>query len=256
MGKTVAIANQKGGVGKTTTTINLAASLAIENEDILVVDTDPQGNLTSGLGIDRDGVVKSLYDVYMGSMALEDTIAPTAVPRLHIVPSTIDLLGVEIELVSREGREQMLARALAPVKHRYRYIFVDCPPSLGLLTLNALVAADSMIVPVQCEYYSLEGLGLLSRTLRLVRSSFNPGLDIQGIVLTMFDSRNSLSHQVAAEVRRFFGEKVYQTHIPRNVTLGEAPSHGKPALLYDARSKGAQSYLSLAMELLDETCVG
>jgi chromosome partitioning protein len=178
------------------------------------------------------------------------------VDHLYIVPSSLDLLGVEIELVSRDRREHVLSDALLPLKDRYQYILIDCPPSLGLLTLNGLVAADSVIVPVQCEYYSLEGLGLLSRTLALVRGSFNPALDIQGIVLTMFDIRNSLSHQVAAEVRKFFSEKVYQTAIPRNVTLGEAPSHGKPAILYDARSKGAQSYLSLAMEVLDETRTG
>ncbi|MDA8339198.1 MAG: AAA family ATPase [Nitrospiraceae bacterium] len=250
MGKTIVIANQKGGVGKTTTTINLAASLALAEKDILVIDTDPQGNLTSGLGINRDELQKSLYDIYTGKFPIEEVIIETSVPHLYIVPSNIDLLGVEVELVQREGREKILLNAIARIKDSYRYIFIDCPPSLGLLTLNGLVAADSVIVPVQCEYYSLEGLGLLSRTLKLVRGSFNPTLDIEGILLTMFDARNTLSHQVAEEVRKFFREKVYQTLIPRNVSLGEAPSHGKPAILYDARSKGAQSYLSLAKEIL------
>ena len=252
MGKTIVIANQKGGVGKTTTTVNLAASLALAEKDILVIDTDPQGNLSSGLGINRDEIQKSLYDVYVGRFPIEETIHETAVPHLHIIPSTIDLLGVEVELVQRDGREKILLNELAKIKEKYRYIFIDCPPSLGLLTLNGLVAADSIIVPVQCEYYSLEGLGLLSRTLKLVQGSFNPALDIEGILLTMFDARNSLSNQVADEVRKFFKEKVYHTQIPRNVTLGEAPSHGKPAILYDFRSKGAQSYLSLAKEILNE----
>ncbi len=255
MGKTIVIANQKGGVGKTTTTINLAASLALAEKDILVIDTDPQGNLTSGLGINRDELQKSLYDIYSGRLPIEEVIMETSMPHLHIVPSNIDLLGVEVELVQKEAREHILANEIAKVKERYRYIFIDCPPSLGLLTLNGLVAADSVIVPVQCEYYSLEGLGLLTRTLKLVRGSFNPALDIEGILLTMFDPRNTLAHQVAEEVRKFFREKVYQTLIPRNVTLGEAPSHGKPAILYDARSKGAQSYLSLAKEILNESSV-
>lgn len=255
MGKTIVIANQKGGVGKTTTTVNLSASLALAEKDILVIDTDPQGNLTSGLGINRDNIRKSLYDVYTGNLPMEEVILETLIPHLYIVPSTIDLLGVEVELVQKEGREKILLNEIAKVKSRYRYIFIDCPPSLGLLTLNGLVAADSVIVPVQCEYYSLEGLGLLSRTLKLVRGSFNPTLDIEGILLTMFDARNTLSHQVVEEVKKFFKEKVYHTLIPRNVTLGEAPSHGKPAILYDARSKGAQSYLSLAKEILNENGV-
>jgi len=250
MGKVIAIVNQKGGVGKTTTAINLAASIALGGKDILVIDTDPQGNLTSGLGVNREDLSSSLYDVFAGQCTLEDVVVGTGVDHLYLVPSSLDLLGVELELVSRERRELVLSEALAGIRDRYQYVLIDCPPSLGLLTLNNLVAADSVIVPVQCEYYSLEGLSLLSRTLTLVRSSLNPGLDIEGIVLTMFDTRNSLSHQVAAEVRKFFAEKVYETSIPRNVTLGEAPSHGKPALLYDARSKGAQSYLSLAMEVL------
>lgn len=252
MGKTIVIANQKGGVGKTTTTINLAASLALAEKDILIIDTDPQGNLTSGIGINRDDLQKSLYDIYTEKQSIEDVIIETQIPHLHIIPSNIDLLGVEVELVERHGRERILADAVVKVKNNYRYIFIDCPPSLGLLTLNGLVAADSIIVPVQCEYFSLEGLGLLSRTLKLVRGSFNPSLDIEGILLTMFDPRNTLSHQVAEEVRKFFGNKVYNTLIPRNVTLGESPSHGKPAILYDARSKGAQSYLLLAKEILNE----
>ncbi|HEX8948155.1 MAG TPA: AAA family ATPase [Dissulfurispiraceae bacterium] len=252
MGKTIVIANQKGGVGKTTTTVNLSASLALAEKDILVIDTDPQGNLTSGLGVDRDSVQRSLYDIYTGRFPIEEVITATQVPHLFIVPSTIDLLGVEVELVQRDGREKILLNELSKVKEKFRYTFIDCPPSLGLLTLNGLVAADSVIVPVQCEYYSLEGLGLLSRTLKLVRGSFNPNLDIEGILLTMFDARNTLSHQVVNEVKKFFREKVYKTMIPRNVTLGEAPSHGKPAILYDARSKGAQSYLALAKEMLHE----
>jgi len=253
MGKTVVIANQKGGVGKTTTAVNLSASLALADQDILVVDTDPQGNLTSGLGINRSEVDKSLYDVYIGRLALEEAICDTRIPHLQIVPSTIDLLAVEVELINRDDREKILLNALSRIKERYRYIFIDCPPSLGLLTLNGLVAADSIIVPVQCEYYSLEGLSLLTRTLKLVRSSFNPDLEIEGILLTMFDPRNTLSRQVADEVIKHFGEKVYKTLIPRNVTLGEAPSHGKPAILYDARSKGAQSYVALAKEILHES---
>jgi chromosome partitioning protein len=252
MGKTVVVANQKGGVGKTTTAVNLSACLALADQDVLVVDTDPQGNLSSGLGINRGELSKSLYDVYTGKHTLEDAIHETQIPHLHIVPSTIDLLAVEVELVNRDAREKTLLNSLAGIKDRYRYIFIDCPPSLGLLTLNGLVAADSIVVPVQCEYYSLEGLSLLTRTLKLVRSSFNPNLEIEGILLTMFDPRNTLSSQVAQEVRKYFGELVYDTVIPRNVTLGEAPSHGKPAILYDARSRGAQSYVALAKEILDE----
>jgi ParB family chromosome partitioning protein len=207
MGKTVVIANQKGGVGKTTTAVNLSASLALADQDILVVDTDPQGNLSSGLGINRSEIGKSLYDVYTGRLTLEEAVCETLIPHLHIVPSNIDLLAVEVELVSKNDREKTLLKALSGIKERYRYIFIDCPPSLGLLTLNGLVAADSIIVPVQCEYYSLEGLSLLTRTLKLVRSSFNPDLAIEGILLTMFDSRNTLSHQVAEEVRKYFGER-------------------------------------------------
>ena len=240
-------------MGKTTTVVNLSASLALADQDILVIDTDPQGNLSSGLGINRGEVARSLYDVYTGKASLEEAVSETRIPHLHIVPSTIDLLAVELELVNRDDREKTLLQAISGIRERYQYIFIDCPPSLGLLTLNGLVAADSIIVPVQCEYYSLEGLGLLTRTLKLVRASFNPDIEIEGILLTMFDPRNTLSHQVAEEVKKHFGEKVYKTIIPRNVTLGEAPSHGKPAILYDARSRGAQSYIALAKEILHES---
>jgi chromosome partitioning protein len=256
MGKVITIVNQKGGVGKTTTAINLAASIALAEKDILLIDTDPQGNSTTGLGISRESLDKSLYDVFAGRCEISDTLKTTSMEHLNILPSTMDLLGVEVELVGKEGRERVLYNAISSIREKYRYIFIDCPPSLGLLTLNALVAADSVIIPVQCEYYALEGLGLLTRTLRLVRSSFNPDLDIEGILLTMFDARNKLSSEVADEVRKHFGDKVYTTVIPRNVTLGEAPSHGKPAILYDVRSRGAQSYLSLAKEILNEDGVG
>lgn len=252
MGTTIAIINQKGGVGKTTTAINLGASLALAGKDILIIDTDPQGNSTSGLGIDRNELNSSLYDAYAERCPAEETLLKTSVEHLDILPSSVDLLGIEIELAGKEGRESLLSRIIAPLKTRYQYILIDCPPSLGILSLNALVAADSVIVPVQCEYYSLEGLGMLTKTLQRVTNSFNPYLDLKGILLTMFDTRNSLSHQVSAEVRKHFGEKVFTTIIPRNVALGEAPSYGKPAILYDARSIGAQSYLSLAKEILNE----
>ncbi len=243
-------------MGKTTTAINLGASLALAEKDILLIDTDPQGNSTSGLGISRDEIRKNLYDAYAERCAPHEAVMPSGMQHLDILPSTVDLLGVEVELVGKEGREAVLSRIITGLRNEYRYIFIDCPPSLGLLSLNALVAAGSVIVPVQCEYYALEGLSLLTRTLQLVRNSYNPSLEIKGILLTMFDTRNSLSAQVAQEVRKHFGEKVFDTVIPRNVTLAEAPSHGKPIMLYDVRSAGAQSYLSLAKEILNENGVG
>lgn len=256
MNKVISIVNQKGGVGKTTTAVNLAASLALSGEKILLIDIDPQGNSTSGLGINRDEVEKTLYGVIAGECSLAEAVVCTQIEQLFLVPSSADLLGAEIELIEKEGREGILARALEDLKDRYRYIFIDCPPSLGLLTLNALVASDSVLVPVQCEYYALEGLSMLTKTIRRIQGSFNPRLDIKGIVLTMFDTRNNLAHQVVEEVRKHFGEKVYQTMIPRNIALGEAPSHGKPAMLYDMKSRGAQSYLALAKEILREDSTG
>ncbi len=256
MGKTIAIANQKGGVGKTTTAINLSASIALAGREILVVDIDPQGNTTSGLGFDRSELTSSIYDVISGRADITETVLETSVENLRLLPSSIDLIAAEVELVDVEGREYILKRALERISDRFEFIIIDCPPSLGLLTLNGLVAANSVLVPVQCEYYALEGLGMLSRTIELVQGAFNPELQIEGVLLTMFDRRTSISHQVADEVRRFFGDRVYSTVIPRNVTLSEAPSFGKPVMLYDARSKGAQSYLKLAKEILNETGTG
>jgi chromosome partitioning protein len=251
MGKITAVANQKGGVGKTTTAINITASLAAAEKRVLLIDADPQGNSTSGLGLDKDNLEGSLYDLYTGSKTLDEIIKETSLPFLNIIPSNIELIGAELELAGKDHREAILKNALEPVKHRYDYIFIDCPPSLSLLTLNALVAADSLLVPMQCEYYALEGISMLLRTFNLIKDSFNPGLEIEGIVLTMFDGRNSLANQVSDELRKHFGDKVYRTIIPRNITLAEAPSHGKPVILYDVRSKGAQSYLELAKEIME-----
>jgi chromosome partitioning protein len=250
MGKVTAVANQKGGVGKTTTAINISASLASAGKRVLLIDTDPQGNSTSGLGIDKDHLNGSIYDLYTEAKTIYDIIQSTGMEHLKIISSNIDLIGAELELSGKDNRETILKRALEPIKHDYDYIFIDCPPSLSLLTLNALVAADSLLVPMQCEYYALEGISMLLRTFNLIKDSFNPGLEIEGILLTMFDGRNSLANQVSDELRRHFGDKVYKTLIPRNVTLAEAPSHGKPVILYDIRSRGAQSYLDLAKEMI------
>jgi len=257
MGKIIAVANQKGGVGKTTSAINITAALAAAEKQVLLVDTDPQGNSTSGLGLDKDNLDGSLYDLFTGSRTIDEIIARTILPYLTIIPSNIELIGAELELAAKEGRESILRNALEPVRHRYDYVYIDCPPSLSLLTLNALVAADSLLVPMQCEYYALEGISMLLRTFNLIKESFNSALEIEGILLTMFDGRNTLANQVSDELRKHFGDKVYKTIIPRNVTLAEAPSHGKPVILYDIRSKGSQSYLELAKEIINnEASVG
>jgi len=257
VGKVIAVANQKGGVGKTTSAINITASLAAAEKRVLLVDTDPQGNSTSGFGMDKDHLNGSLYDLYTETKNIEEIIQKTDIDHLKIISSNIDLIGAELELAAKEGKETILKHALELIKPEYDFIFIDCPPSLGLLTLNAFVAADSLLVPMQCEYYSLEGIGSLLKTFNLIRGSYNPSLAIEGILLTMFDGRNTLTNQVADELRKHFGDKVYRTIIPRNVTLAEAPSHGKPAILYDISSKGAQSYLELAKEIIgDENGAG
>ena len=246
----IAIANQKGGVGKTTTAINLATALAAVEKRVLLLDLDPQGNASTGLGIPRASRSITSYDVLIGEKSIEATVVATKVPHLSVVPASVDLSGAEIELVSAEQREYRLRDALAGRSLPFDYVLIDCPPSLGLLTLNALVAAHAVLVPMQCEFYALEGLSHLIRTIERVKRHLNPMLEIQGVVLTMFDKRNNLSDLVAADVRDHFGTKVYETVIPRNVRISEAPSHGKPVLLYDFRCAGAQAYVHLAGEVL------
>ncbi len=251
MSRIIAIANQKGGVGKTTTAINLGAALAVAEKRTLVVDIDPQGNATSGLGIEDRESLPTVYDVLVeGRPVSESVVEGIHFPHLDVVPSTRDLVGAEIELVERPQRERILRAALDRVRDDYDYILVDCPPSLGLLTLNTLTAADSVLIPIQCEFYALEGLSQLLNTVRLVQRGLNPPLEIEGVLLTMFDRRLNLSKQVADEAREYFGAKVYQSAIPRNVRLAEAPSFGQPIVLYDVGSAGAQAYLALARELL------
>jgi chromosome partitioning protein len=255
--RVLAMANQKGGVGKTTTAINLGTALAAIGERVLIVDLDPQGNASTGLGIDRKARVTSSYDMLVGERPLREVAIPTSVPRLFIAPSTMDLLGVELEIAGHADRSYKLRNALRSYgastpddPERVTYVLVDCPPSLNLLTINALAAADAVVVPLQCEFFALEGLSQLLTTVEQVRSTLNPALTIHGVVLTMYDPRNSLAGQVVADVRAYMGDKVYETVIPRNVRLSEAPSHGKPALLYDLKCAGSQAYLKLASEVI------
>lgn len=250
MGKIISIANQKGGVGKTTTAINLAASLAAIEHTTLVIDVDPQSNTTSGLGIESKSVSNSIYEVMVGGMDVTDAIRETELPFLEIIPSHINLVGAEIEMIDREKRERILEKAIGDLKDKYDFIIIDCPPSLGLLTINALTASDAVLIPVQCEYFALEGLGQLLNTIKIVRQHLNTELEIEGVLLTMYDTRTRLSDQVAEEVRKYFEDRVFDSIIKRNVRLAEAPSFGKPALLYDSTSKGAKNYLSLAREII------
>jgi len=251
MGKVIAVANQKGGVGKTTTSVNLASSLAAIEHSTLLIDLDPQANTSSSLGIDQRSVTKSTYELLVGDVTVEQAAVHTELPLLDIIPSHINLVGAEIEMIDLLERERILKKTLANGRDEYDYIIIDCPPSLGLLTLNALTAADSVLIPVQAEYFALEGLGQLLNTIKIVRQHLNPTLEIEGVLLTMFDARLRLSNQVAKEVRRYFGTKVFRTAVQRNVRVSEAPSFGKPVLLYDETSTGARNYISVAKEILD-----
>lgn len=254
MAKLISIANQKGGVGKTTTAINLSASLAAAEKKTLLIDIDPQGNSSSGLNFDKH--TPSIYDVMVNDQAAKDVIVQTEMPFLDLLPSNINLVGAEVEIIDMPDREKVLSGRVNAVKEDYDYIFIDCPPSLGILTLNALSASDSVLIPVQCEYFALEGLGQLLNTINIVKQNFNPGLGIEGVLLTMYDIRLKLSQLVAEEVKKYFDEKLFETIIHRNVRLSEAPSHGKPIILYDALSSGAKNYLTLANEVLERNSKG
>lgn len=251
MGKVIAIANQKGGVGKTTTTVNLAACLAKKGKKVLLVDVDPQGNSTSGLGIDKRRCERTVYDCLINEIPMNEAAVKTEYENLSVCPSNLELSGAEIELISVMGRENRLKTALAPIKDEFDYILIDTPPSLGLITINTLTAADSVLIPIQCEFYALEGVSQLTETIKRIKKALNPNLYIQGIVMTMYDARTNLAIEVVDEVKRFFPGKVYKTIIPRNVRLSEAPGFGRPVIYYDSSSKGAESYTELAQELID-----
>ena len=251
MGKIIAFANQKGGVGKTTTCINLAADIALMGKRVLIVDMDPQGNATSGVGIEKNSQLKTIYNVIDGDCSVKEVILETIIPNLDIIPATVDLAGAEIDLVQMSSREKIVKNILSRIITNYNYIMIDCPPSLGLLTVNALTASNSIIIPIQCEFFALEGLSQLMNTVRLVKHHLNPELDIEGVILTMKDKRSNLVAEVSREIMKFFGKKVYENYIPRNVRLAEAPSHGKPIMIYDTASKGAEAYLALAEEFLE-----
>ena len=256
MGKIIALANQKGGVGKTTTTINLAASLATLEKRVLVVDADPQANASSGLGIDIRQTDSSIYECLIGTNRAADSIVPTQLDNLSIIPSHIDLVGAELELMNIEGRETVMKRLLSPLKEQFDYILIDCSPSLGLITVNSLTAADSVVIPVQCEYFALEGISKLLNTIRIIKTKLNPSLEIEGFLLTMYDARLRLSNQIYDEIRKHFQELVFDTVIARNVRLSESQSYGMPVIMYDATSKGASNYLHLAQEILNRNANG